>query len=29
MTKLNKNEIYEIVAHLSIVVAIIGAVIVS
>lgn len=29
MTKLNKNEIYEIIAHLSIVVAIIGAVAIS
>jgi len=29
MTKLTKNDIYEIVAHLSIVVAIIGAVAVS
>jgi len=29
MTKLTKNDIYEIVAHLSIVVALIGAVAVS
>jgi len=29
MTKLTKNEVYEIIAHLSIVVALIGAVVIS